>query len=162
MTELPVNCLFDKTITGCGGTELALTNEKHTIIAMPFVSLVENKVMQEQHKGKVLGVFNGIINCDIQEYIKTHEIWKIACTYDALPRVVSVIEDMGIDVYNEFFALVDEWHVLFNQYAFREKAITQLLKIAQLFAEVTYMTATPIEDELILKEVKHLPVVKLN
>ena len=48
MTELPVNCLFDKTITGCGGTELALTNGKHTIIAMPFVNLVDNKVNQEQ------------------------------------------------------------------------------------------------------------------
>ena len=69
---------------------------------------------------------------------------------------------MGIDVYNDFFLLIDEWHVLFNHYMFREKAIIELLKIAQLFKEVTYMTATPIEDELILKEVKHLPVVKLN
>jgi len=51
---------------------------------------------------------------------------------------------------------------LFNQYVFREKAITKVLKIAKLFKEVTYMTATPIEDELILKEVKHLPIVKLN
>ena len=69
---------------------------------------------------------------------------------------------MGIDVYSEIFLLVDEWHVLFNQYVFREKAVTEVLKVAQLFKEVTYMTATPIEDELILKEVKHLPVVKLN
>jgi hypothetical protein len=72
MTKLPVNCLFDKTITGCGGTVLALTNEKHTIVAMPYVNLVENKV--SQYKGKVLGVFHGITECDIQEYIKTHEI----------------------------------------------------------------------------------------
>lgn len=43
MNELPVNCIFNKGITGCGGTELALRNEKHTIIAMPFISLVANK-----------------------------------------------------------------------------------------------------------------------
>ena len=162
MTELPVNCLFDKTITGCGGTELALTNGKHTIIAMPFVNLVDNKVTQKQHKDKVLGVFQGITHCEIEEYIKNHKTWKIACTYDALPRVVKTIQDMGIDVYNDFFLLIDEWHVLFNQYVFREKAITEVLRIAQLFKAVTYMTATPVEDELILKEVKHLPVVKLN
>ena len=162
MTELPINCLFDKTITGCGGTELALTNSKHTIMAMPFVNLVDNKVNQEQHVGKVLGVFEGITNNEIEEYIKTHEIRKIACTYDSLPRVVRTIQNMKINVYNDFFLLIDEWHVLFNQYVFREKAVTEVLKLAQFFREVTYMTATPIEDELILKEVKHLPVVKLN
>ena len=162
MTELPVNCLFDKTITGCGGTELALTNEKHTIIAMPFVNLVDNKVNQKKHKNKVLGVFQGITNTEIEEYINKHEIWKIACTYDSLPRVITTIQNMGIDVYNNFFLLIDEWHVLFKQYVFREKAVTEVLKIAPMFKEVTYMTATPIEDELILKEVKHLPVVKLN
>ena len=70
--------------------------------------------------------------------------------------------NMGIEVYNDIFLLVDEWHVLFNQYVFKEKAVTEVLKAAQLFEEVTYMTATPIEDELILKEVRHLPVVKLN
>jgi len=70
--------------------------------------------------------------------------------------------DLRIDAYSKFFLLVDEWHVLFNQYVFREKAVADVLKIAPLFKEVTYMTATPIEDELILKEVKHLPVVKLN
>jgi hypothetical protein len=69
---------------------------------------------------------------------------------------------MEIDVYKDFFLLIDEWHVLFNQYVFRESAVTEVLKIVPLFKEVTYMTATPVEDEFILKEVKHLPVVKLN
>jgi hypothetical protein len=74
MKELPVNCLFDKTITGCGGTELALTNEKHTIIAMPYVNLVDNKVTQEKHVGKVLGVYKGVYNDYIEEYIRTHDV----------------------------------------------------------------------------------------
>jgi len=108
MADLPVNCLFDKTITGCGGTELALTNGKHTIVAMPFVNLVDNKVSQKHHKDKVLGVYHGVTNSEIEEYIKKHELWKIACTYDALPRVVTTILSMGIDAYNEIFLLVDE------------------------------------------------------
>ena len=74
MTELPVNCLFDKTITGCGGTELALTNGKHTIIAMPFVNLVDNKITQEHHRDKVLGVFQVVTNDEIEEYINKHEL----------------------------------------------------------------------------------------
>lgn len=74
MTEVPENCIFDKGRTGCGGTELALTNSKNTIIAMPFVNLVDNKVNQKKHKDKVLGVFHGVSGEDIEEYIRTHEV----------------------------------------------------------------------------------------
>jgi len=72
MTEIPPNCIFDKGRTGCGGTELALTNGKHTIIVMPYVNLVVNKV--QQHGGKVLGVYQGIHDEDIENYINTHEL----------------------------------------------------------------------------------------
>lgn len=74
MSEIPVNCIFDKGRTGCGGTELALspTNGKHTIIVMPYVNLVINKEMQ--HNGNVLGVYQGISDEDIKHYIRTHEI----------------------------------------------------------------------------------------
>ena len=42
MTEIPVNCLFNKKQTGCGATELAIRNSIPTIIAMPYVALVKN------------------------------------------------------------------------------------------------------------------------
>lgn len=74
MNELPVNCIFNKGITGCGGTELALRNEKHTIIAMPFISLVANKSENEKHKDKVLGVSGDTPEYVIEEYIKTHKV----------------------------------------------------------------------------------------
>jgi len=46
MTELPVNCLFDKGKTGCGGTSVAIENQINTIIAMPYVNVIKNKVAQ--------------------------------------------------------------------------------------------------------------------
>jgi len=46
MTELPVNCLLDKGKTGCGGTSVALENQINTIIAMPYVNVIKNKVAQ--------------------------------------------------------------------------------------------------------------------
>jgi len=36
------------------------------------------------------------------------------------------------------------------------------LNIAPSFEEVTYMTATPIEDEYIFKEIKDLPVFEVK
>ena len=74
MEELPINCLFNKGVTGCGGTELALRNDKNTIIAMPFVPLVINKVEKEEHRDNVLGVYSGISDEEIEEYICTHDI----------------------------------------------------------------------------------------
>lgn len=74
MTELPTNCMFYKGITGCGGTELALRDGKHTIIAMPFISLVGNKSENIKHKDKVLGVSGETPEYEIEEYIKSHKI----------------------------------------------------------------------------------------
>ena len=161
MTELPVNCLFNKTVTGCGGTELALRNDKHTIIAMPFISLVVNKTEKEAHRGKVLGVSGSTSNDEIEEYIRTHEVWKIAAVYNSVPRVIRIFQDMGINPYEECFLLVDEYHILFNQYVFRNSVIKQLLSEAKNFKEKTYMTATPIYEEFMLEELKDMPVCEV-
>ncbi len=37
---LPINCLINKGTTGCGGTTIAITNNKNTIIAMPYVNVM--------------------------------------------------------------------------------------------------------------------------
>lgn len=46
---LPVGYLIDKGKVGCGGTSIALENDKDTIICVPFVSLIKNK-MQKYNK----------------------------------------------------------------------------------------------------------------
>jgi hypothetical protein len=51
---------------------------------------------------------------------------------------------------------------LFNSYSFRYTAIKNLLAEAAKFDRATYMTATPIEQEYVLEELKHLPVCEIN
>ncbi|KAA6304121.1 hypothetical protein EZS27_044236, partial [termite gut metagenome] len=80
---------------------------------------------------------------------------KIAVTYDSLERLITLLLESGIDVYNDYYLLVDEYHILFNSYACRNNAVKKVLKHSQKFKEVTYMTATPIEEEFMLKELKH-------
>ncbi|KAA6314505.1 hypothetical protein EZS27_034885, partial [termite gut metagenome] len=94
--------------------------------------------------------------------LKSHEVKKIAVTYDSLERLIKLLLDNNIDVYNDYYLLVDEWHILFNSYVFRSKAVKCVLKYSQEFKEVTYMTATPIEEEFILKEIRHLPIVEVQ
>ena len=51
---------------------------------------------------------------------------------------------------------------MFNAYSFRHTAINNLLAKAAKFDKATYMTATPIEQEYVLEELKHLPVCEIN
>ncbi|WP_255489399.1 DEAD/DEAH box helicase family protein [Dysgonomonas sp. 216] len=166
MSELPVNCLFDKGKTGCGGTSIAIENDKNTIIAMPYVNVIKNKVAQypnEKCDNKLLGIYEGVTKDEILDYIRKNKIKKFAVTYDSLERLINLLqEETDINVYKEFFLLVDEWHILFNSYAFRNKAVKRLLNHARRFKEVTYMTATPIEEEFILRELKNLPVIEVQ
>lgn len=155
ITELPVNCLFDKGRTGCGGTTIAIENEIDTIIAMPYVNTIKNK--QQQHLN-LLGIYQGVTEEEIIDYLDTHQIKKIAVTYDKLEFLIELLKGQGLNPYKDFFLLVDEWHILFNSYAFRNDAVKKVLKHSRIFDRVTYMTATPIEEEFILDELKGLPV----
>lgn len=155
LTEIPANCLFNKKQTGCGATELAIRNSIPTIIAMPYVALVKNKTIYRKDDISVLGVYEGIQEQDIIDYAKSHSPLKIAVTYDSLPRTIRALESAGFNPYKDLFLLVDEWHVLFNSYSFRHTAIKNLLAEAAKFDRATYMTATPIEQEYVLEELKH-------
>ena len=162
MTEIPANCLFNKKLTGCGATELAIRNDIPTIIAMPYVALVKNKTIYRKDNRTVLGVFEGVTEQDIVNFAQNNHPLKIAVTYDSLPRTVAALETAGLNPYKDIFLLVDEWHVLFNSYKFRYDTIKSLLQTAEKFERVTYMTATPIERQFILEELKYMPICEVQ
>lgn len=87
--RIPENCLFNKGITGCGATTMAIENELSTLIAMPYVALVKNK---EQQHPELLGVYQGISEEEIVRYAETHDTLKIATTYDSLLRVTTALQ----------------------------------------------------------------------
>ena len=43
LEDLPHNCIFNKVVTGCGGTTIALKNGENYVIAVPTTELIENK-----------------------------------------------------------------------------------------------------------------------
>lgn len=108
MDDIPANCIFNKTLTGCGATELALRNNTPTIIAMPYVSLVKNKTLYRQDGRNILGVYADISNDMIADYMQTPNPLKIATTYDSLPRVINTLQDLGLNPYKDIFLLIDE------------------------------------------------------
>ena len=84
MTELPVNCLFNKGRTGCGATELVLRGDKNAIVAVPYVSLIKNKIQPNGEHGDrsndLLGVYGDIEDYQITDYLRGNQIKKIMVT----------------------------------------------------------------------------------
>src|SRR5690606_19860541 len=158
---LPLDVILNKGLTGCGATNVALIEPRKTIIAVPFVSLIESKM--NQVKGDlfpypVMGVY-GTWNDEQERNLKAHstvENNKILCTYDALPKLMECIDP------SYYHLAIDEYHILTKHYDFRHEAIQGVLKNFRKFKGFTFITATPVEDEFTLEELKGIDTITLE
>jgi hypothetical protein len=157
--ELPKNVLFNKGITGAGGTTIALTDNYPTVICVPYTGLITNKTEQANsgnrlYQHHVFGVYSGITQQQLDSYLRTTEIPKIMVTYDSLAKLSEWINPVDYNI------LIDEYHCLFMAYSFRESACHIVLNNYKRFKNFTFMTATPVEDNFLLEELKDLDVIK--
>ena len=106
-----------------------------------------------QHNN-IFGVFEGVTINDIKDYVANTENPVIMTTYDSIDKVTKAIDNP-----EDYYLLVDEYHLLFTQYAFREAAINKVLNSYTQYKEFCFMTATPLEEEFILEELKDLDIV---
>lgn len=58
MEDLPHNCIFNKVVTGCGGTTVVLRNSEDYVIAVPTTELIINKTGRTNAGSSVL-TFDG-------------------------------------------------------------------------------------------------------
>lgn len=151
ISQLPSHCLLNKGITGCGGTTVELNSQRDSIILCPTKNLVISKQSSD-----FLGVTGDVSNNSIINYLKYHKGFKkIVATYDALLRLIEIIPN-----YKEYFLLIDEYHLLFNDYQFRSSAIMYILNNFRMFNDWCFMTATPLKDEFILEELKNVDKIE--
>lgn len=107
MSELPVNCILNKGITGCGATTLAIQQDYPTIIAVPFVGLIQNKLFDPRNV--MLGIYGeGDKRDEISQYVNSHPKPKIMTTYDSLPKVCSILSSLAMQPYKRYRLVVDE------------------------------------------------------
>lgn len=158
MTEIPSNCVFIKTATGCGGTTLVLKDKVPSIIAMPFVSTVVSKI--EGHP-EYLGVYSEIKVDEIVDYLRRVKCHKIVTTYDGLEKVINALKSIKVDPYS-YRLLVDELHLLLNMYKLRRDVVRYILAESIKFSNRTFMTATPMEHKYFFDEIKDLDVVTVD
>lgn len=156
--KLPNNCIFDKGKVGCGGTSVAIESDLPYIIAVPYVDLIRNKVQQypnNRYNGEVYGFYGkNNLKKDLIAYLERVKVPKIVVTYDSLKKLSKWINP------SEYNILIDELHLLFTEYSYRSKAVKEVLEIYTNFKNYCFMTATPLEEEFILDELKDIPVVE--
>lgn len=153
MNDLPHDCIFNKVVTGCGGTTITLQNGEDYIIAVPTTELIINKIGRQDagvgtvkfHDGtsrQVFGLhgrYNIAIERDLMEYVANSDTKKIICTYDKLPKLYELVNP------KRFRLLVDEYHRLLKDYSYRERAIDGVLDNFRRFKSFCFMSATPIQ-----------------
>lgn len=155
LEDLPHNCLFNKKITGCGGTTVALFNSENYVIAVPTTELIINKTGSNtagistitNFDGKeqtVIGLFGNFsygLKKDLKKYLATEGTKKIICTYDKINALTKLIEP------SEFRILVDEYQKLLKDYSYRKAAIDGVLNNFRLYKSFCFMSATPINPD---------------
>ncbi len=156
--KLPTNCIFNKGKVGCGGTSVAIESDEPYIIAVPYVDLIKNKIQQypnDRYDGEVYGFYGkNNLKRDLIAYLERTKIPKIVVTYDSLKKLTKWIKP------EEYNILIDELHLLFTEYSYRSKAVKEVLEVYNQFKNYCFMTATPLEEEFILEELKNLPLTE--
>ena len=98
LPDLPHNCIFNKVVTGCGGTTVVLFNDESYIIAVPTTELIVNKTGltesglttitsydgKEQSVFGLFGTFTKKNKKELKKYASNAGIKKIMCTYDKM------------------------------------------------------------------------------
>lgn len=149
--ELPHNCIYTKNVTGAGGTTVAIKSNNHYVICVPFTELIRNKMTS--NKG-ILGVYKGVTVKQIRDYLSDYRIpiKKIMVTYDSLPKVLKYINP------GDYKILIDEYQEIFKSVVFRNKAVRGVLDNFRQFKSFCFMTATMMDEDFVIKELKDLPV----
>lgn len=151
ISELPHNGMYNKILTGSGGTTIAINSKENYVICVPYVSLIENKCHQHSN---LFGVYEKFKVRELKEYLANDEIpfKKFIVTYDSLPTLIKYIDP------TDYKILVDEVHCLFQNYVFRNRAVKRVLDNYEKFKSYCFMTATLLEKQFTIKELVHLPI----
>ena len=149
--------IVNKTKTDVGGTYVAANCRSNYIIVCPFRDLVDSIAADKNNKYDVFKCYGGVREHQFRKYIKEHQIYKIAVTYDSLDKL---LRWMGNNT-NGWKVLIDEYHLILEDMDYRESAIMRMWWNIQKFKHYTFLSATPIDEEYEIDFFKNLPHYKV-
>lgn len=119
ISEIPINAIIYKKITGIGATTLEIESRRNSIIIEPNTPAIERKTKSYPC---LLGVYEGIKTSQIVEYLQNDriEFKKLMTTPESFEKIKKAFFMLDIDMYDDYFLLFDECHKLTSEIHFRE------------------------------------------
>ena len=104
--------IVNKTKTDVGGTYVAANCSSNYIIVCPFRDLVDSIAADQNNKYEVFKCYGKTKESEFRKYIKEHQIYKIAVTYDSLGKLLRWLNDET----KGWKLLIDEYHASAKDY----------------------------------------------
>ena len=158
MNEIPSNCILSKRIPGCGATTLELDTNRSSIIVVPNVPVIVSKCNKYDN---LLGVYEGVNQGQIVEYLRENRIRKIMTTPESFSKVKSACEKCGINIYSDFFLLEDECHQIIKDVDYRPDIVMPMNDFF-LFNRKALVSATPIGFSDPRFEENHFEIIEVT
>ena len=158
MNEIPSNCILSKRIPGCGATTLELDTNRSSIIVVPNVPVIVSKCNKYPN---LLGVYEGVSQSQIIEYLTNNPTRKIMTTPESFSKVKSACEKCGINIYTDFFLLEDECHQLIKDVDYRIDIVMPMNDFF-LFNRKALVSATPIGFSDPRFEENHFEIIEIT
>ena len=149
--------IVNKTKTDVGGTYVAANCSSNYIIVCPFKDLVDSIAADKNNRYEVFKCYGGIREYQFRKYIKNNTTYKIAVTYDSLPKLIGWLS--GTEGWK---VLIDEYHLILEDMDFRYDAINGLMEEIQKFRYYSFLSATPIDLDFEIDFLKQLPHYKVQ
>ena len=149
--------IVNKTKTDVGGTYVAANCGSNYIIVCPFKDLVDSIAADRNNRYEVFKCYGGVREYQFRKYIKNNTTYKIAVTYDSLPKLIRWLS--GTEGWK---VLVDEYHLILEDMDFRYDAINGLMEEIQKFKYYSFLSATPIDLDFEIDFLKQLPHYKVQ
>lgn len=140
MECIPSNCILSKRIPGCGATTLELETNRSSIIVVPNVPVIISKCHKHEN---LLGVYENMTQNQIVNYLTNYETRKIMTTPESFSKVKSACEKCRINIYADFFLLMDECHQLIKDVDYRPDIVMPMDDFFR-FKHKALVSATPI------------------
>ena len=149
--------IVNKTKTDVGGTYVAANCNSNYIIVCPFKDLVDSIAADKNNRYEVFKCYGGVREYQFRKYIKNNTTYKIAVTYDSLPKLIGWLGNT-----EGWKVLVDEYHLILEDMDFRYDAINGLMEEIQKFKYYSFLSATPIDLDFEIDFLKQLPHYKVQ
>ena len=168
------HCIVDKGVTGCGFTEMCLTNDLNVVLCSPRKMLLENKAEQHAEDKNIFYFKNDFKDVNDLENARdvVNELtmksrfgkdpFKFMITYDSFHYVKDFLKDRGL--LSKTYVIVDEMQSMFNDIFLKADVENNFLISLQDCPNVLYLSATPMMEDYLDKvnEFKDLPMYYLD